>query len=311
LGEHEVKLDIFDVGHGFCSVISCPDGKRLMIDCASKTNAPYWWPSMAFYGTSLAGLILTNLDEDHVRNFAKTIECLNVASVCINNTIGPEQLRLMKAEGDMGTGVQAVYEYLKTPNRLNMLMDIPQLTISMFRFPYGAYTDTNNLSLITFVQYGNFCVLFPGDLEEKAWKPALLNPAFRALLQQVNLFVTSHHGRESGCCAEMFTSGICNPDAFVISDKEMVHDTQETAAWYRQHAKGLHKILENPWDTPETRYVFTTRNDCCLTVNAELNGNFVLRRKSDSQKLVGPEPIAPKLVSILSPLLLPRIGSRS
>ena len=283
-----------------------------MIDCASKTDAPYWWPSIAFYGTSFAGLILTNLDEDHVRDFTKTIECLNVASVCINDTLGCAQLRSMKEEGGMGTGIQAVYDYLKAPTGLNALLDIPQLTISMFRFPYGAYTDTNNLSLITFVQYGGFCVLFPGDLEEKAWKAALLNPTFCALLQRVNLFITSHHGRESGCCAEIFTSGLCNPDAFVISDKEMIHDTQETTAWYRQHANGLHKILENPWDTPESRYVFTTRSDSCISVKAELNGNYLLNRKSNSQTLVEPKPIAPKPISIFPrPLLLPKIGSRS
>jgi hypothetical protein len=114
---------------------------------------------------------------------------------------------------------------------------------------------------MTFIEYGRFCILYPGDFEEAAWKRALLNLDFCALLQRVNLFVTSHHGRESGCCAELFAPGLCSPDAFIISDKEMVHDTQETTTWYRQHAKGLHKILENPWDTPETRYVTEVKGD--------------------------------------------------
>jgi hypothetical protein len=168
-------------------------------------------------------------------------------------------------------------------------LNLPQITVNLFRFPFGAFTDTNNLSLITVVEYGQFCILYPGDLEESGWKKAILNPDFRRLLGRVNLFVTSHHGRENGCYAELFTTGLCNPHAFIISDKEVVHDTQETTAWYRQHAKGLEKILENPWEIPETRYVFTTRSDCCISINVMSNGRFVLYPKSREQQLVEPK----------------------
>lgn len=262
--------------------------KRLMIDCGSKTDPPYWWPSIQFYGETLAGLILTNLDEDHVDDFEATLKNLRVATVCINNTIDATGLKIIKRDG-MAAGITAVHGYLQNPSCLNLLLDVPQITVSLFRFPLGAFNDTNNLSLMTFIEYGRFCILYPGDLEEAAWKRALMNPDFRTILQRVNLFVTSHHGRESGCCAELFEFGLCNPDAFIISDKEMVHDTQETTAWYRQHAKGLHKILANAWDTPETRYVFTTRSDCCISINATLDGQFVLYPKSRVQQKVEPK----------------------
>jgi beta-lactamase superfamily II metal-dependent hydrolase len=285
-----MKIDVFDVGHGACSVITCPDGKRLMIDCGSKTDPPYWWPSIQFYGEAFAGLIPANLDEDHVDDFDGTLKNLRVATVCVNNTIDAAVLNLIKRDG-MATGVKAVHNYLQNPKCLNLLLNMPQITISMFRFPFGAFNDTNNLSLMTFIEYGRFCILYPGDLEERAWKQALLNLNFRALLQRVNLFVASHHGRENGYCVEVFGQGLCNPDAFIISDKEMVHDTQETIAWYRQHAKGLHKILQNPWDTRETRYVFTTRSDCCISVDATTDGQFLLRTKSDVQKRAEPRPL--------------------
>jgi len=283
-----MKVDIFDVGHGACSVITCPDGQRLMIDCGSKTDPPYWWPSIQFYGETFAGLILTNLDEDHVRDFESTLTNLRVATVCINNTIDAARLKLMKPDG-MGTGVKAVHGYLQNPSCLNLTVGLPQVTVSLFRLPYGTFNDTNNLSLITFVEYGQFCIIYPGDLEEEGWKQALLSPEFRALLRRVCLFVTSHHGRENGYCAELFGPALCTPYAFIISDKEMVHDTQETTAWYREHAKGMHKILANPWDTPETRYVFTTRSDCCISINVPADGNFVLYRNSDVQRNVEPK----------------------
>lgn len=283
-----MKLDIFDVGHGACSVITCPDGKRLMIDCGSKKDPPYWWPSIQFYGEAFTGLILTNLDEDHVDDFEGTLKNLRVATVCINNTIDAGRLKLMKPDA-MGRGVKAVHSYLQQPSCLNLPLDLPQVTVSMFRLPFGGFKDTNNLSLVTFVEYGQFCIVYPGDLEEAGWKQSLLNPDFCALLQRVSLFVTSHHGRENGYCAELFRHNLCNPYAFIISDKEMVHDTQETTAWYREHAKGLHRILANPWEVPETRYVFTTRSDCCISVNVPADGNFVLRPHSYVQQNVEPK----------------------
>ncbi len=284
-----MKIDIFDVGHGACSVITCPDGRRLMIDCGSKKDVPYWWPSIQFYGQTFAGLILTNLDEDHVSDFASTLNNLRIATVCTNNTIDAARLKQLKSEG-MQSGVEAVYRYLQNPSCLNLSLVLPQIRVSMFRHPFGVFDDTNNLSMVTFVEYGSFCILYPGDLEEAAWRRMLPDPAFHALLSRVSLYVTSHHGRESGCCAELFDYTRCSPYAFIISDKEMLHDSQETNAWYRQHAKGLQKILQTPWDAPETRYVFTTRNDSCISIEVQPNANFVLYPKSKTQENVWPKP---------------------
>jgi beta-lactamase superfamily II metal-dependent hydrolase len=115
-----MKVDIFDVGHGACSVITCPDGKRLMIDCGSRNDPPYWWPSIQFYGEAFAGLILTNLDEDHVDDFEGTLKNLRVATVCINNTIDAPRLTLLKQQG-MRRGVKAVHSYLQNPSCLNLV----------------------------------------------------------------------------------------------------------------------------------------------------------------------------------------------
>jgi beta-lactamase superfamily II metal-dependent hydrolase len=260
-----------------------------MIDCGYRRDEPYWFPSVHYAGESIAGLIISNMDEDHLGDFEYVLKNVSVATVVLNNTINAAGLSSMKPDG-MGSGTTALYNYLRQPTCLNLQLQLPQISVSLFRFPFGTYTDTNNLSLITFVEYGQFCVLFPGDLEEAGWKQALSNLVFCALLQRVSLFVTSHHGRESGCCADLFGYLRCNPYAFVISDKEMVHDTQETTAWYRQHARGLQKILVNPWDTPDTRYVFTTRNDCCISIEAEANGNFILRPNSARQRKLPAPP---------------------
>ena len=109
--------------------------------------------------------------------------------------------------------------------------------------------------------------------------------------------MASHHGRESGFCEEVFK--ICRPYVFIISDKEMVHDTQETTGWYRQQAHGLTN-LRMPWDT---RYVFTTRNDHCMSMTVNLTGEFVLQVNSDRQ---AQKSVALGTLPALLPSLRPR-----
>ena len=297
-----MQIDVFDVGHGACSVITAPNGKRIMIDCGYREDHPYWWPSIHFYGQSVDALILTNLDEDHVGDFSEVLKNLNVRIVCTNDTIDYSRLLNMKPDG-MQKGVKSVYEYLRQPNLMNLVVDLSPMKVSLFRNIYRRFTDTNNLSLVTFVEYGHFCIIYPGDLEGDGWRALLLDPAFRALLSRVNVFMASHHGRESGFCEEVFE--ICRPSAFIISDKEIVHDTQEITHWYREHASGLDKIIKTPWDTPETRYVFTTRSDGCMTINVNTMGGLVLQTKSDHQlhKKQPQQRLSPLLPNVLLPQL--------
>src|SRR6266853_5332058 len=53
-----------------------------------------------------------------------------------------------------------------------------------------------------------------------------------------DILVASHHGRENGCCEELFSRG-WKPIVVIISDAGIEHATQETVAWYRARARGM------------------------------------------------------------------------
>lgn len=250
-----------------------------MVDCGYRKD-PYWRPSIHFWGQSIDVLILTNLDEDHVADFKDLRRNVRIGSIWINDSIDATRLYAMKAQG-MQSGVESVYEYLRQPVGANLPIDLTPMKVSLFRNTYGAFNDTNNLSLVTFVEYGWFSIVYPGDLETKGWESLLTDPAFRAHLGRVSLFVTSHHGRESGCCDEVFD--VCFPEAFLISDKEVVHDTQDVGVWYRSRCRGLTKILRYPWEQPEKRYVFTTRNDRCMSIDVDILRGLILTINSNRQ----------------------------
>jgi hypothetical protein len=85
-------------------------------------------------------------------------------------------------------------------------------------------------------------------------------PLFRQWLRQVTVFVASHHGRENGYCEEVFQ--YCHPEVVVISDKNIVHDTQEHC--YDNHATGVDFWHDGQFTR---RYVLTTRCDGHITIN--------------------------------------------
>ncbi|HTD89543.1 MAG TPA: hypothetical protein VK663_02690, partial [Burkholderiales bacterium] len=69
-------------------------------------------------------------------------------------------------------------------------------------YPY--FTETNDLSLVTFINYAGFQILFPGDLEKAGWQALLLRPEFCSELMRTSILVASHHGRENGFCEDVF-----------------------------------------------------------------------------------------------------------
>jgi beta-lactamase superfamily II metal-dependent hydrolase len=62
----------------------------------------------------------------------------------------------------------------------------------------GGVNKANDLSLAVVVQFGDFKILFAGDLEVTGWRRLLALPSFRHDLIGITIFVASHHGRENG-----------------------------------------------------------------------------------------------------------------
>ena len=124
------------------------------------------------------------------------------------------------------------------------------LRVWFFHNDYPTFTDTNNLSLLTFLDVGGVAFVLGGDLELAGWLTLLENPHVQGLLKRVDVFVASHHGRQSGYCPEVFS--YCKPRLVVMSDGPIQHDTQLMASTYAQHASG--ELFSTP-SGQETRKV--------------------------------------------------------
>jgi len=254
-------IDIYDVAHGGCAVVTAPNGKKLMLDCGHNSDRP-WWPSVHFSGQDIEDLTICNYDEDHVSDLEDLMKNTNLAFITHNTSVSASDLDSLKEESGMGSGITRLKNWMKSVEG-KMSTNSPDFGVMKHSWYYNLYpndfVDENNLSIVTFLEWSDFRIVFSGDLEVAGWRNLLKRPAFVNELRHINVFVASHHGRKTGCCDEVFN--ICKPQIIVMSDRDKEFDSQNTTDWYKCRCTGIKYGVEN-------KYVFTTRKngDISITV---------------------------------------------
>lgn len=260
-----MRIQIFDVSHGFCAYLIADNSNVMLFDCGNNPETGFQ-PSdylVASGRTGIEHLIIHNFDQDHVSDLPNILAKLPVVMFSRNRSLTPSVLQSMKeSAGPLTKAMLTTIDLHATFVHPVINPPVfPNIDFQPFCNSYPLFKDTNNLSLVAFVVYDNIGIIFPGDLETAGWRELLKDASFRAYLAKTTIFVASHHGRKTGYCAEVFE--YCKPEIVIVSDKEKVHDTQEQD--YSIHASGI------PWnDGHEKRYVLTTRSDGAITITKEI-----------------------------------------
>jgi hypothetical protein len=251
-------------------------GARIaMIDAG---NSEVWSPGSyiryAIGRTTLDYLFITNADQDHMSDLRGLGQVgVTVDTLIRNPSYTGATMRAIKLGSGPLTGDAEWYvaacDSFNVPPSLPFDQGMNGITCELFHNPFPRFIDTNNLSLVVFIRYGGTVFLFPGDLERDGWRALLERPDFRARLSRVDVLMASHHGRENGFCKEVFE--ICRPQAVVISDKGIVHDTQRIGADYRAVVSDAGVVVRT---TMKRRHVLTTRRDGWIQFEVHENGNF-------------------------------------
>ncbi|NQV16630.1 hypothetical protein HQ531_14300 [bacterium] len=263
-----MKLTIFNVGHGFCAYLIADTNNVMLFDCGYNQETGFR-PSNYLQNTGCNGIenfVISNFDQDHVDDLPNIMNRFNIQVLYRNKSISPERLRQLKAEA--GPIMPAMEAAIGLSERYNSPVsnhpDFGAIEFACFYNNYPEFTDTNNLSLVSFIQYDDMGIVLPGDLEKSGWRKLLENESFRDQLGSVNIFVASHHGRDSGYCEEVFE--YCSPDIVIISDTSVQYETQKNK--YADHASGI------SWKTGETRYVLTTRSDGNIEITKSIGSGY-------------------------------------
>ena len=252
-----MKFEILNVEHGFSAYAIGGDGSIIMFDCGRSQ-----WLQPSDYLKEqqvhvIRNLFIMNYDEDHISDLPNVYDKFKVELLTRNNTMNANNLRQLKI-APLSPAMQLLLEMIEvyTGQVLAQDLEIPGVLTTTFFNDYPTFTDTNNLSLLTFLDIGGTSFVLPGDLERRGWLALLENPAVCTRLANVDVFVASHHGRESGYCSQVFDW--CKPSLVVISDGPIKHETQEMAGVYGKHASGAWFNISGK---QEWRKVVTTRND--------------------------------------------------
>ena len=127
-----MRIEIFDVGHGGCAVITGPNGKQLMLDCGYGT-APFWFPSEEYRGKRLECLAFMNLDEDHLDDLPRLWKNADIGAIYSNPTVTDEALAFMKRQHGMNDGVRFAHGLLNHSGQVVL----ERSPISVLKFEYG------------------------------------------------------------------------------------------------------------------------------------------------------------------------------
>jgi len=262
-----VRIDILDVEHGFCAAIQSPSGRLMLVDCGHNSTTG-WRPStwLRSAGLGVDNLTITNVDEDHVSDLPNLVPY--VSTFKTNWHLTPEWIERAKRPVGPGPGVRALIGMMRASPGDAAPIDWG-MEIERFCHPTSLFGDENSLSLVTFIRYLGIGIVFAGDLTREGWRQFLTDPAFVRWLQRTNIFVASHHGRRDGYCREVFGHGLCTPEVVVVSDKPIIHDTQDVD--YGPHALGI------PWNQTDRRYVLSTRKDGSLTITPQGPAGFYIQ----------------------------------
>jgi beta-lactamase superfamily II metal-dependent hydrolase len=267
-----MKIQIFDVEHGACALLTADTGARMLIDCGhnSTTN---WRPSSYLKNmgvNQLQKLAITNYDEDHASDLANLLQVVSVDVLVSNPSVSALDLRKLKNIGGIGAGIEALADMKSRYTQ--SISNEPNFGAISFKSFWNVYPtefeDENNLSMVLFIKVYGLSICFPGDMEIEGWKNLLRKAEFGDYISSVNVFVASHHGRQNGCCDELYSIGRLNPEATIISDSGVQYATQETIGWYRNRTRGFNL-------NGEFRRVLTTRRDGRILIEATPQGTTI------------------------------------
>lgn len=259
-----MKLEIFDVEHGQCSLLTGDAGTHALID-AGHNGGTGWRPSTMLNARGIRRIdrfFITNYDEDHASDLHNVLSVATIGILHRNKSVGTNDLYKLKNIGGVGQGIKALCGLFDTHvHPVTHEPDFGGVSIQTFCNKYPAdFEDENNLSLLVILSWGNLSIAYTGDLETAGWKKLLAHQGVREALRGVNVFMASHHGRLNGYCEEIFTATGMQPAIIVVSDSGIDYETQKTGPLYRKHATGIDY-------NGQMRRVFTTRRDGTITLS--------------------------------------------
>lgn len=202
----EVSITVLDVGQGDCSFVYLPDGSTMLIDGGSitenKVGAYRIKPFLYSKGVQILDyVVLTHPDADHINGI---MELLESEAIQIRTLLLPDVNAVKEAYKEIVSFCDDIV-WLKK----GMIWKAEGVTMCCLHPTEGFESnDTNACSAVLRFEYGDFSMLFMGDLgmeQEKSLEG----------LEKVTVLKAGHHGSKYST-SEEFLNKIA-PDHVILS----------------------------------------------------------------------------------------------
>jgi competence protein ComEC len=205
----EFKCVIWSVEHGSSAYITCPNGKTMLLDAGkSKDFSPVTYLADHYKHSRITKLIISHPHRDHIEDLPNIVSQIKPKILMRNKEI-PQKLIYPSADYLKDEAFKAYKELDETyihpvseEDKSTPAENWGGVEIKTYRNKPDWLTSPslNNLSLLTIVNYMDFEIVFPGDLEPAGWDALIENTN---VLENVGkgkicVLVASHHGRRSG-----------------------------------------------------------------------------------------------------------------
>ncbi len=280
----DLEAVMWDVKHGLSIFMNLPNDRTVMVDAgASEDFSPVSWLRDTYQLQQLDGLIITHQHADHVREIGRVHKELKPRVLRRNKNIppnvlypnGPPTTDPMKSYDEMDRSyIHPVGPELRLDNPANW--GGVQFRFFQSGAPAQQFTNVNDYSLATVVDYGPLKLIIPGDLENAGWDALMAREDFRTACisnaSQIRVLVASHHGHTRGI-HQPFLSHY-KPAVTIIS---AVHGDEHTDAdAYRGASSGWRLFDSSLQQWRECKVVTTKTNDYVFIRVDSQSGDLVI-----------------------------------
>lgn len=267
-----MEIIFYDVDHGSCCHVITPNQKHILIDIGSKNEESTAFHIKKKYFSNKSDvidtLIITHPHEDHIFDLPNLIELLPPKVLFRPREafdIEPQKnTHIHKKIADAANAINHQYtapvpEYEDvTLTQNNGGVDIE---IIYPKEEWTAKEKLNTFSNLIIIKYCGCKFVITGD-NPKTILEEMMNINYRNIkdkIKNATVLLAPHHGRENEFCKEFFEC--VNPYLTIVSDKPVVHATQErTAELYKGRGAEL-------WG--KMHYVLTTRNNGTISFSVD------------------------------------------
>lgn len=210
----DLEAHFLDVGHGDCTIITC-DGETMIIDGGISSCSQQVFNYIRNLGaTDIKFAVATHPDADHIGGLPAAFHAANVQSLLtpIDDHDENRFQTLLKTAKEKSSPV--------TVAKAGDVFSLGNATITVLS-PVIMFADTNDLSLVLRLDYGEKSFLFTGDASSAVERDLIARNANL----DVDVLHVSHHGSNTGT-SSAFVKAV-SPDYAIISSAE----TYNTPSW--------------------------------------------------------------------------------